>query len=137
MKKNTKLLVLFVIGMLFLDQITKFIFWKNGKAIIPNEIQNNGYNILISIIAIILILRYLTSDNSFIKMGTKLILCFALTGVIGNVIDRIIRGYVIVFINIGDSLYFNFAYLYILITWIGMAVILTKNTYKFIKEKRG
>lgn len=37
--------------------------------------------------------------------------------------------------DLGKSIYLNLAYVYILIAWIGLAAILTKNTMKILKEK--
>ena len=112
--------------------------YKNG-AIIPQEENlpsNNGYYIIMTIIVIIMIIRYITNDNTFVKLDTKIILSFGIAGAVGNLIDRIWNKNVIVFIKLGESLNINLAYIYVAIAWIGMAVILTKNTMKILKEKK-
>lgn len=136
MKKNVKRFSIFIFVMVFLDQITKYIFLKNGKALAPVGEQNNAYYILVSIIIVIMIIRYMSSNNTFIKSDTKIILSFATAGAIGNVIDRILRGYVICFIKLGDFFNVNLAYIYVAISWIGMAAILTKNSYIFLKNSK-
>ena len=98
--------------------------------------ENNGYYIIISIIIVLMIIRYISNENTYIKKGTKTILSLAVAGAIGNMIDRIWNGYVIVFINLGKDFYINFAYIYIIIAWVGMAAILAKNSYLFLKERK-
>ena len=139
MKKNKtygKILTLFIIAILILDQITKIWLYKKGIATILESNNNNGYYIIISIIIVLMIIRYISSDNLFIKLDTKIILSFGVAGAIGNVIDRIWNKNVIVFIKLGDYINLNLAYIYILIAWIGMALILAKNTVNFMKERK-
>ena len=69
-------------------------------------------------------------------MQTRIILSFAIAGGIGNLIDRIWNKSVIVFINLNNHIEINLAYIFILVSWIGMAIILTINTTKFLKNKR-
>lgn len=138
-KKQKKILMLIIIIAIILDQITKFIAYKQGWDISPNEnidTNNNGYYIIMSIIIILMIIRYISNDNTYVKLDTKIILSFAIAGAIGNLIDRIWNQNVIVFINIANHFNLNLAYIYIAIAWIGMAAILTKNSMKFLKDKK-
>ena len=136
MKKNKKekiiILSIIIIGVI-IDQITKRTAYKKGLNL--SGFENNGYYIIMSILIMILIIRYISKDNSFIKLDTKIILSFAIAGDIGNLIDRILNGTVIVFMNIGNIIDMNLAYIYIIIAWVGMAIILTKNTMKMLKKK--
>ena len=136
-KENKKLIVLIIVS-LILDQVTKIISYKQKINLVPSELamENNGYYIIISIIIVLMIIRYISNENTYIKKGTKIILSLAVAGAIGNVIDRIWNGYVIVFINLGKDFYINFAYIYIIIAWVGMAAILAKNSYLFLKERK-
>lgn len=136
MKRNKVIIFIIIIIGLLIDQVTKIIAINKGINLEPAE--NNSYHILITIIAIILIIRYISRDNSYIKLDTKIILSFGITGAIGNLIDRILKGYVIVFLNMGHSIIINLAYIYIAIAWVGMALILTKNSFKIFKgEEHG
>ena len=135
-KKQDKIITIFIITILTIDQITKIIMYQKGKATISNYNNNNGYSIVISILIVIMIIRYISSNNTFIKNGTKIILSFAIAGAISNVIDRIWNKNVIVFIKIGTSITLNLSYIYIIIAWIGMAMILTKNSIRFINERK-
>ncbi len=134
MKKDNKIIFGIIVGFFLLDQITKIIAIKNGYMIENTNTGNNGYHILISIIIIGMIFKYILNDNIFIKLDTKIILSFAIAGAIGNLLDRIWNKNVIVFINLGKHIELNLAYFYIIVAWIGMAIILTKNTMKILKS---
>ena len=136
--KDRKILIIIFIIALILDQVTKVIGYVNGWNInINGDNSNNGYYIIMTIIIVIMIIRYISNENTFIKLDTKVILTLAISGAIGNLIDRIWNKNVIIFMDLGKSIYLNFAYIYVLIAWIGLAAILTKNTMKILKEKKG
>lgn len=136
MRDRKLLLIIFIIA-LVLDQVTKVIGYVNGWNInINSDNSNNGYYIIMTIIIVIMIIRYISNENTFIKLDTKVILTLAISGAIGNLIDRIWNKNVIIFMDLGKSIYLNFAYIYVLIAWIGLAAILTKNTMKILKEKK-
>ena len=134
MKKDNKIIFAIIVGFFLLDQITKIIAVKNGYMIENTNTGNNGYHILISIIIIGMIFKYILNDNIFIKLETKIILSLAIAGAIGNLLDRIWNKNVIVFINLGKHIELNLAYFYIIVAWIGMAIILTKNTMRILKS---
>lgn len=135
--KDKKVLIIIFIITLILDQITKIIAYVNGWNIAMNSDSNsNGYYIIMTLIIVIMIIRYIKNDNIFIKTDTKVILTLALSGAIGNLIDRIWNQNVIIFIDLGRSININLAYIYILIAWIGLAGILTKNTMKILKDRK-
>ena len=136
MKKKEKYIIfVLIIILLLIDQVTKIIAIKQGWTIKNSDIENNGNYILISLIAIFMIIRYIFNNNSFIKIYTRIILSFGISGGIGNLIDRIWNKGVILFINF-NNIELNISYIYILIAWIGMAVILTKDTVKFLQDKK-
>ena len=134
MKKDNKIIFGTIVCFFILDQITKIIAIKNGYMIENTNTGSNGYHILINIIVIGMIFKYILNDNIFIKIETKIVLSIAIAGAIGNLLDRIWNKNVIVFINLGKNIELNLAYFYIIIAWIGMAIILTKNTMKIIKN---
>lgn len=144
-----KILTIFIIILSVLDQISKIFILKANKefTIIKNVISlkleestyvdsSNFTYILLTIIIIMAIIRYISNDNSFIKFNSKIILSFAISGAIGNLIDRLFHGYVINFIHITNFTSINLAYCYIFIAWIGMAVVLTKYTKDRMLEKK-
>ena len=137
MKKKEKYTVfILIIILLLIDQITKFIAIKQGWVINNSNTGNNGYYILISIIIVFMLLRHIFNNNSFIKTFTRIILSLGISGGIGNLIDRIWNKNVILFINLNNHIELNISYVYILIAWIGMAVILTKDSAKFLQDKK-
>ena len=136
MKKKEKYSVcILIIILLLIDQITKIIAIKQGWMIRKTDTNGNVQYILTSIIIVLVIIRYIFNNNSFIKIYTRIILSFGISGGIGNLIDRIWNKSVILFINF-NNIELNISYIYILIAWIGMAVILTKDTAKFLQDKK-
>ena len=135
-KQNKKILLIIFLVALILDPVSKIISYANGWNINLNtDTSNNGYYIVMTIIIVLMIIRYISNENTFIKLDTKIILTLAISGAVGNLIDRIWNQNVIIFIDLGKSIYLNLAYIYILIAWVGLAAILTKNTMKILKEK--
>jgi len=146
-EKERKKLIILIIILTAVDQIIKiFIYKTNIKIIAENgwgigilnntKTENNVAYILISILAVIALVRYIKSNNTFIKMDSRVILSFAIAGAISNAIDRVWNGGTINYINIPNFSALNLSYVYFIITWIGMAVILTKYTSDRIKEKK-
>lgn len=135
-KKERKILITIIFITFILDQICKIVSLKMGLSSIDDNVNTNGYYIVMSIIIIIMIIRYISNDNTFIKLNIKIILSLAISGAIGNLVDRICYKQVITFIKIGNYIHLNLAYIYIIIAWIGMAAILSKNTMNFFKERR-
>ena len=140
--KEKKIIIILISALVIFDQILKIFFMisklKIGDIIgITEQLksENNIQNILIYIIAIMFLIRYITRNNTYIKIDSKIVISFAIAGCISNLIDRIWYKSVINYINIPKFIGLNMGYIYIIITWIGMAVILTKYTSERIKEK--
>ena len=134
-KKQTIIILALVIVLTTIDQILKFIYITK-QGIEKQKTTDNISYILISIISIIILVRYIINNNQFIKMDSRIILSFAIAGATSNIIDRIWAGNVINNIKIPSFTDINLSYIYITITWIGMAVILTKYSINRIKEKK-
>ena len=146
--KEKKILIVLIAILVLVDQVLKIVMYNSkiqiinstglGIGIINNtKTENNIAYILFSIIAVIMLIRYISSNNSYIKMNSRVILSFAIAGAISNAIDRVWNGGTINYINIPKLSALNLSYIYFIITWIGMAVILTKYTSDRIKEKKG
>ena len=145
--KEKKIIYILIIALILIDQIAKVLIFKTnitsvnedgwGIGVLANQkSENNIAYILISIVAVMMLVRYINSNNTFIKKDTRVILSFAISGAISNSIDRIWNGGTINYINIPNFTPINLSYVYFIITWIGMAVILTKYTSDRIKEKK-
>ena len=134
-KKQKIIILILIIGLIIIDQILKITYITTKEINIEKAADNTSY-ILISAIAIIAMVRYIISNNSFIKMGSRIILSFAIAGATSNVIDRLWAGDVINNIQIPSFTDINLSYIYILIMWLGMAIILTRYSISRIKEKK-
>ena len=146
-EKQKKIIIILIIVLIIIDQILKIVLYKTGLKIIAEngwgigvltntKTENNIAYILVSIVAVIALIRYIKSNNTFIKMDSRVILSFSIAGAISNAIDRVWNGGTINYINIPNFSALNLSYVYFIITWIEMAVILTKYTSDRIKEKK-
>ena len=146
--KEKKILIVLIAILVLVDQVLKIVMYNSkiqiinstglGIGVLNNtKSENNIAYILFSILAVIMLIRYISSNNSYIKMNSRVILSFSIAGAISNAIDRIWNGGTINYINIPKFSALNLSYIYFIITWIGMAVILTKYTSDRIKEKKG
>lgn len=146
-EKERKTLIFLIIILTAIDQILKIVLFTSNYqlgsitgwslGVLSNKkSENNISYILVAIIAIIAIGRYIKSNNSFIKMNSRVILSFTIAGAISNTIDRLWNGTTINYINMPKFSSINLAYIYFIITWIGMAIILTKYTSQRILEKK-
>lgn len=134
-KKERNILVILIIILVLVDQIIKVISIAKGNISIQKDKDNISY-ILINIIASTIILRYMSSKNSFIKLDSRILLSLTLAGIISNTIDMIWAKDVITYIEVPSFARINISYIYVAITWIGMAIVLTRFTTNRIKEKR-
>ncbi len=136
-KKEKKIVAILIFGLVILDQIIKIIMAVLHKNIYQDlDTRDNLKYLLLGIIALILLVRYINSNNMYIKFNSRVLLGFAIAGIIGNSIDRITNGYVVNYIHIPGFIDLNLAYIYILITWVGMAAILTIYTKERIDERK-
>lgn len=158
-KTNKALIYAIVIAiiLLLIDQITKCIIINNNIniTIIPNILNihtvqntggafgvgagNTGMFIVTNLVVLGLIIRFIYLQKDFMDKATLYTLFVILAGGFGNLIDRLLRGYVVDFINIFPSTNFpkfNFADIYITIGWIILAFIFALYSYKEIKNSK-
>ncbi len=113
--KDLKYLI-FIFSLILTDQVTKFYFFSRGDFISNTGslfgffAGRNNLFILISFIAIG-ILFYFYEKEEDIRLG----LSFLIAGTVGNLVDRIMRGYVVDFIDLPYWPVFNFADMFITI----------------------
>lgn len=154
-KKEYKILI-FIFILILIDQISKFIAFKNNDFIVINgvlkfKIFNDvsgcyGVNtnstimyILTNLIVAIIAFQFITSQNQFVDKKIKVFLSLIIAGGISNCIDRVFRGYVLEFIDFTDFLnvpILNLADIFILIGWITMAAIFASFTAKELKNRK-
>lgn len=161
MKKNiiinitcSILLILFVI---IIDQITKNYILKNNisATLIEGVLeisytknrggafgvgQDNTFTFIITNIVVLgIIVRFLYIQRDMMDNITKSMLLIILGGGLGNLIDRIFRGFVIDFIRIFPKTNFpnfNIADICITMGWFILMLIFINYTYKEIKASK-
>ena len=133
-----------IIAIIVIDQISKIIIQKVGNInieqntySISEEDPNSGMMYIVTnLIIIVIIARFMLSQNQFIDKVLKVFLSFIIAGGISNLIDRIVRGYVSEWINISKIDWlpmFNIADILVLVGWI---LVVGKFTYFTAKELR-
>ena len=137
-------IILIIIAIIVIDQVSKIIVQNVGTI----NIEQNTYStfstdsnsammyIVTNLIIIVIITRFMLSQNQFIDKVLKVFLSFIIAGGISNLIDRIVRGYVLEWINISKIDWlpmFNIADILVLVGWI---LVVGKFTYFTAKELR-
>lgn len=153
-KKQTYIiLIAIVLVVLAIDQVTKiFAINSNDLVLIENflkisisENTNGVYGIggnstllyvITNLVVIAVLYKFITSQNQFINTKIKVFASFIIAGGVSNVIDRIIRGYVVEFINFEHLPTFNFADIAVIIGWVSFIAIFTKFTVEELQEKK-
>lgn len=154
LKKQTyTILIAIVLVVLAIDQITKILVINSGDLILIDNflkisISENtsgvygiGGNstvlyVITNLVVIAVLYKFITSQNQFINTKIKVFASFIIAGGVSNVIDRIIRGYVVEFINFEHLPTFNFADIAVIIGWISFIAIFTKFTVEELREKK-
>lgn len=138
-KRNFFLIILFV-SLLVFDQLTKFFFSSrivDLKLLVFRPVHNTGMsfglfqgnNLFFIFLTILLIVVLFFFRKEFI--GSELFLVLIFAGAFGNLLDRIIHGFVIDFIDFGFFPVFNVADSLI---FLGVAGIFFKE---FFSKKKG
>ena len=147
MKKNTiKVLLLTIMLLILIDQISKIIVLEVYSTSIGNDfigielVHNTGMafgfndgnlkNIFLTIFVLVIIINFLKNQIERIDKKTTIALSLVISGGIGNLIDRIIRGAVIDFIKIFKIPTFNFADVFVVCGWILLIIFLIDYTRK-------
>ena len=150
MKRKTKdyiLLIFIILAIILLDQTLKLFLQNTGEiTLIQGAINLNVYNqstdstyIITILIIILIIFKFIISQNEFVTKKMKIFLSFILAGGISNIIDRIIRGYVIEYIHFRTIInlpIFNIADIFVIIGWICVISIFTGFTFNELKNRK-
>lgn len=149
--------VIFFIVLLIIDQVSKEIIIRNNvnMQLIPNILEfqivrntggafgvaegNTGMFIITNLVVLGLIIRFIHLQKDFMDTVTLYSLCAILAGGFGNLIDRLIRGFVVDFINLLPSTNFprfNFADVYITFGWVILAFVFAMYSYSEIRKNR-
>ena len=151
MKHKRVWLIILGICIILLDQITKAILIGKNTTVIPNVLnftytENTGVAfgigannliliIIVNIVVLGIIIKFIKERKEQVNFSILISLILILSGGIGNLIDRIVRGYVIDFIDINVFNFpnFNIADISISIGIISLIFILCKS---ILKEKK-
>lgn len=142
------MIILIIISMLiFVDQISKYLvitkLYKNSLNIIPHllnftYVENRGalfglgqsftiFFIIANIIIVLALIFYMTKKRKLLSKSFTTVLILFISGGIGNLIDRITKGFVIDFLDISpifDWPVFNIADIYVVIACILFSILL-------------
>lgn len=127
-------IIIIIITIIVIDQISKIIVQNTYS--IGTDSNSEMMYIVTNLIIIVLITRFMLSQNQFVDKILKVFLSFIVAGGISNLIDRIVRGYVLEWINISKIDWlpmFNIADILVLVGWI---LVVGKFTYFTAKELR-
>ena len=124
MKNKKTILIILGIMIIILDQLTKNFLMEKNVRIIPNVLNftytentgaafgmgsNNIWMIIImNIIILGIIIKFIRDKQDKINLKVLVPVVLILSGGIGNLIDRIFRGYVVDFIDVNLFSFPNF-----------------------------
>ena len=150
MKNKKVALIILGISIIVLDQITKAILSGKNLIIIPNILnftytENTGVafgigssNLILIIISNIVVLgiiiKFIKERKEQVNFSILFSLVLILSGGIGNLIDRIVKGYVIDFIDVNLFNFPNFNVADISII-IGIGILLIVIIKSFFSKK--
>ena len=139
MKNKKYIIIIFGIAILLIDQLTNALVIEQNLIVIPNIInitytENTGmafgigqnnlfFIIIINIIVLGIIIKLIKEKQEQIDLKILTSLILILSGGIGNLIDRIFRGYVVDFIDINFMSFPNFNIADISIT-VGILILI-------------
>lgn len=154
MKKKYVYITASVLVLLIIDQLTKFLVTGTNESICIIDgilqftytkntgvafslIQNNLLGIVITNVIILgIVIHFMVVQFDNMDKGTKLCGSLILAGGMSNLLDRLIKGYVVDFIDVTPILnfpIFNIADIYIVVGWIVFVILTIKYT---IENKR-
>ena len=141
MEKNKKRMVIITIAVIVLiaiDQIAKFFIIGKEINLIPNMLNFKfseevagtfgvGFKgtftfVITNLIVLGVIIKFMKMQQEQIDKKTYVALTMIISGALGNLIDRIFRGYVVKFIILWKLPAFNIADILIVVGWVLLAL---------------
>lgn len=97
--------------------------------------SGNTLTIIVSnFIVLGIVIKFMVNQFERIDSLTRTMLCMVLAGGVSNLLDRIIRGFVVDYIAVANFPVFNLADVYIVLGWIILVLLTIKYTFKMQKE---
>ena len=153
MKKNKKhmiIITIVVIALIAIDQISKFLIVGKNINLIPNVLTFNfseeiagtfgvGFKgtftfVITNLIVLGVIIKLMKMQQEQIDTKTYIALIMIIAGAIGNLIDRLFRGYVVKFIILWKLPAFNVADILIVLGWVLLALFFAIFAVKVRKD---
>lgn len=151
MKNKKYIIIIFGIAILLIDQLTNALVIEQNLIVIPNIInitytENTGmafgigqnnlfFIIIINIIVLGIIIKLIKEKQEQIDLKILTSLILILSGGIGNLIDRIFRGYVVDFIDINFMSFPNFNIADISIT-VGILILIISIIKSMFQQEK-
>lgn len=151
MKKRYLKMIIIILILIMIDQAVKGIIVNNDIEIFANIkiecIQNFGgaygiggdstvFFILVNIVVLGIIIKFICSQKDRVDRKTLFSLILILAGGFSNLIDRIVWGYVVDYIDITNYFefpVFNIADIYIVMGWIMLFICIIIYWYKEVR----
>ena len=147
--KKLAIILLLILSLIIIDQVIKSIIPKEETNIIDGFLKftytentgaafgfasgNLGAIIITNAIVLGIAARFLIAQFDKTDKQTKIALCCILAGGISNLIDRIVRGYVLDYINLNYIFplsIFNLADILVVFGWIALVIFTIKISFK-------
>lgn len=156
-RKIFKIVFIIVLILVIIDQGTKFAFENKNIDVIPNVLkfntvqnrggafgvgQNSTFSFIVAnIIVLGIILKFISMQAKQLDKKTIFALSLVLGGGVGNLIDRLFKGYVVDFIDINGLFNFpnfNLADVYVVIGFVLLALFFAMfaNNVRMEKNKK-
>ena len=151
MNRKLKLIFILTIVLIIIDQTSKGIVKYKVQESIGNDfikitlIENTGMafglnegntkNIILTVFILLIVFNFIKNQKERIDIKTAISLGLILAGGISNLIDRIICGGIIDFIEVKYFAVFNLADCYIMIGWIFLVIAIIIYNKKRLEEK--
>lgn len=156
-RKIFKIVFIIVLILVIIDQGTKFAFVNKNIDVIPNVLrfntvqnrggafgvgQNSTFSFIVAnIIVLGIILKFISMQAKQLDKKTIFALSLVLGGGVGNLIDRLFKGYVVDFIDINGLFNFpnfNLADVYVVIGFVLLALFFAMfaNNVRMEKNKK-
>ena len=156
-RKIFKIFFIIVLILVIIDQGTKFAFVNKNIDVIPNVLrfntvqnrggafgvgQNSTFSFIVAnIIVLGIILKFISMQAKQLDKKTIFALSLVLGGGVGNLIDRLFKGYVVDFIDINGLFNFpnfNLADVYVVIGFVLLALFFAMfaNNVRMEKNKK-
>lgn len=153
-KRQYILVIMIILTILIIDQVIKIVIMSQNEPVeIGNDIIKINYikdeneiqikqvltSIFADLLVILILSKFLVMQIKNMNIATKVAISFVLAGAISNVIDRIIRGKLINYIDISNLInkfpIFNLAHIFIVLGFIIFVIMVGVDLIKMRQKE--